>query len=356
MADDKNKTDDQELVAVVDDEVDGTAASADESESKEKDADDESDVEEADDEEGSEADGEEVEAKGDARVATDDAADNTTTRDKRRETGKERRARQKAHIARREKELTLYRIRNEELERQFSQLSARVSKGEQITISQAISTVEAQIAEAKRLEADAIKAHDGESAVEARDVKVALEGKRDRLLVAKDRAAKVTTTSKTPPPEMRQALSWIEANKDWYDPKGSNEDSALASAIEDRMVKEGKFDPASEEFWQELDKRLIKRGIKKATAADDGEEVEDGEEDVAPVKAAKSNGKAPPKKAGGPKVTIGGEKRTLKANEVYIDPGRKQAMKDAGVWDDPKLRQDMLRRYHAFDRDARASR
>jgi hypothetical protein len=46
----------------------------------------------------------------------------------------------------------------------------------------------------------------------------------------------------------------------------------------------------------------------------------------------------------------------LKANEVYIDPERKKAMQEAGVWDDPKLRQQMLKRYHQFDRDARSSR
>jgi hypothetical protein len=377
VADTKDKADDQEELVAVEGAEDAdavapgeeTADSKGESKDKKGEKDDSNEESDEPDDPDEPDEPEEAAAKdGDARVATDEDADNTDARSKRKETAKERRQRQKKRIEARERELNLYKARNEELERRFSTLEARQSRGEQITIGQAITTVEGQIAEARRLEAEAIKAQDGETAVEAREVREALEGKRDRLVAAKERVAKTTSGTRTPPPEMRQALSWIDKNKDWYDPKGGNEESAIASAIEDRLTREGKLDPASAEFWQELDRRLIKRGIKKGKVSDEeseeGEFEELDEKDEKPGKGAKSNGnghdksngKSNGKGNGGPKVTVGGEKRSLKANEVYIDPGRKQAMIEAGVWDDPKQRQEMLRRYHQFDRDARASR
>lgn len=365
MADEKKPDDQDEVVAVIGDDPDeGTAESKDDEEKPGKTKEGEASEEESEEEteESEESEEKDEVASGDTRVATDADADNPANRERKRETSKERRLRQKEHAKRREKELQFYKSRNEVLERRFSGLENRVAQGEKVTITQAITTVEGQIKEAKRIEALSIKEGDGDSAVEARDIVTALENKHERLVAARDRPAK-TTADRTPPPEMKQALSWIDRQKGWYDPKGSTEDSAIASAIEDSLSREGKFDPATEEFWDELDRRLTKRGIKvkgrviEADAElDDEDDLDDEPVQRREAKNGKANGKGNGKPNGGPKVTVGGEKRPLKPNEVYIDPERKKAMMELGVWDDPKLRKDMLKRYHQFDRDAAASR
>jgi hypothetical protein len=38
--------------------------------------------------------------------------------------------------------------------------------------------------------------------------------------------------------------------------------------------------------------------------------------------------------------------------EVYVTPARKQAMMDAGVWDDPVKRTQMLKAYQAYDKNS----
>ena len=44
------------------------------------------------------------------------------------------------------------------------------------------------------------------------------------------------------------------------------------------------------------------------------------------------------------------------SKKVYVSSERVQALKDAGYWDDPVLRERMLKRYAAVDRDTRAAR
>jgi hypothetical protein len=45
---------------------------------------------------------------------------------------------------------------------------------------------------------------------------------------------------------------------------------------------------------------------------------------------------------------------TSTRQEVYLSPERKQALVDAGVWDDPVLRMKYAKRYAEYDRNAKA--
>ena len=45
---------------------------------------------------------------------------------------------------------------------------------------------------------------------------------------------------------------------------------------------------------------------------------------------------------------------TSTRKEVYISPERKQALIEAGVWDDPVLRQKYVKRYAEYDRQNKA--
>ncbi len=313
----------------------------------------------ADDEDDEDDDAE----KGDQRASSEaeaDAAD-ADRKKKDRESSAERRKRQREARERLETELRVYQRRNEELERRFSTVEQRQLAAEKLTIAQAIEQVEAQLKQAREIEAAAIKESDGDSAVEAREIAESLTQKRQRLLQAKAKAERPPQRRETTaPPEMQAAFGWIQANKDWYDPHGGNEDSVLASAIEDRLSRENKFHPASPEFWAELDRRLAARGIGKKPTVDEKEE----ENDNAHIDAALRSGSSKPagerkdartKSNGGPKVSVNGANRALKANEVYVSPERKAAMIELGAWDDPVLKQKLLRDYQRYDRDAKAA-
>lgn len=275
----------------------------------------------------------------------------------RRQERQERKRRQREARERTERELNFLRKRNEALERQFSELEARQRKGEAGAIQAQLASLESQIAEAREIEAAAIAANEGEDAVEAREIREALERRREGLAARRQELAKPTTrqSSAVIPPEAQLAIAWIERNQ-WYDPSGSDENSAIAQAIESSLLRSG-FKPTSEDYWEELDKRLKKRipevfkTSKKSQVVEDDDEEE--EEEAPPPRKTNGNGSDTPakRKPSGPVVTIGGQKRVLKANEVYISPERRQAMIEAGVWDDPVLRERQLAKYRQWDQE-----
>ena len=118
---------------------------------------------------------------------------------------------------------------------------------------------------------------------------------------------------------------WMEANP-WYDPRGSNEDSAVTNAIDTRLVAEG-YNPASVAYWEELTRRVSARI---------------NTDDTPPSRDRK---RAPPMGTSREHVPPS----TKKA--VFVTPDRKQAMIEAGVWDDPVRRAQMLKAYQAYDRN-----
>jgi hypothetical protein len=108
-------------------------------------------------------------------------------------------------------------------------------------------------------------------------------------------------------------------------------------AIDSALIKDG-YDPKSEDYWTELRKRAARRLPEKFSAR---EEPEPTREERRP--------------RGGPNVGSGREHApTSTRREIYISPERKQALVDAGVWDDPVLRQRYVKRYAEYDRTNRA--
>lgn len=129
------------------------------------------------------------------------------------------------------------------------------------------------------------------------------------------------------------AESWAEEHN-WYDPKRNPEDTAIVTAIDSVVSREG-FDPETPEYWEELTRRVQKR-LPHRFNKGAGAQVET------------PTGKGP--KMTPASQTGGNTHRTLRPNEVYISPARKAAMKEAGIWDDPKRRSKMLKTYAEYDK------
>jgi hypothetical protein len=87
------------------------------------------------------------------------------------------------------------------------------------------------------------------------------------------------------PPEAAQ--EWVARNQWFFKDK---EKHFLARTLSSTLQQEGKYDPESEEYWDELDRRLLKYNIKGGTkdarkkVNNDIEEVEEVEERPAPNK------------------------------------------------------------------------
>jgi hypothetical protein len=134
-----------------------------------------------------------------------------------------------------------------------------------------------------------------------------------------------------------RAEKWAEKNR-WFNANGNDPDSAAAKAIDAGMVAEG-FDPTTTRYWKELDRRIAERLPHRFADDDDS--------DYTPNQQA---GRRGPPVSGSREISSPGSRK------VYLSPERVQAMKDAGYWDDPVLRQRMLKRYQETDREMKSAR
>ena len=126
--------------------------------------------------------------------------------------------------------------------------------------------LESQEDQAKRLYKEAHEAGDTDKMVEAQQAlaKIAIEQERDRRAKGENEQQekveeKQETAPKQPPPQVKtpevseKAKSWAEKNE-WF---GSDNTMTYAAfGIHKRMVEEEGFDPESDEYYSEIDKRM----------------------------------------------------------------------------------------------------
>jgi hypothetical protein len=271
----------------------------------------------------------------DARLSEDNE-DREELRRKRREEKADRAARRKEAIARDKTELNFLRQRNEALEK-------RMSAVEMSSVANTISNIDsrlndkiAEVRAAERIMGQAVEAGNGEDVAKALRIRDEAMKQVQQLQVMKHRqsqtANEIHQQPQAPDPEIAShAQEWVSRNQ-WYDPKGKTEESKIVLAIDQTLVEEG-YNPKSEAYWQELDRRVAKRlpNLKGGSDNDDGN--------------ARTGRRGPP--VGSTRDHAPSSSR----QQVYISPERKQAMIDAGVWEDTVLRQRYLKQYAKWDRD-----
>ena len=254
-------------------------------------------------------------------------------RERRRREKLERKERREQAIKRDKVELDFLRKRNEELERRMTVQEQRAHQAD-------LSGLEAQIARAaqeaemaERVIAKAVAAGNGEDVTQAMRYRDQALARAQQLNQVKFQAAQAVPRQNVGIDDltMAHAQDFLNENK-WYDPQGRDEDSAIVMAIDQTLVRDG-YDPKSSDYWEELRRRAARRLPDKFAKSDVGER----------------------RPRGGPAVGSGKEHApTSTRREVYISPERKQALIDAGVWDDPVLRTKYIKRYAEYDRSNRA--
>lgn len=268
---------------------------------------------------------------------SEDNEDREETRRRRKAEKEERAARRKAAIERDKTELNFLRQRNEDLEKRVMSIEQRTTRSEAVSLKERIAEAVAEAKAAERIMAKAVEAGAGEDVTKAMRIRDEALRKAQQLnYAAQQMAAQAKAAQKPAPmdPEVSiMAKRWISENS-WYNPKGQDEESKIVQVIDQALMNEG-YNPKSDDYWAELDRRIARRLPERKQIDDE------------------------PRKNGRKGPMIGGSREHAPAStrrEVYVSPERKDAMIQAGVWDDPVLRQKYLKQYAKWDRDNQSTR
>ena len=278
----------------------------------------------------SEDDDEEKSLKASDEDDDDDEEDREAIRERRRLEKKERKERQQKAMGRDKIELNFLRQRNDELERRMMAVETHTKQSALSDVDRQLQAAIEEAETAERIIAKAVEAGNGEDVTKAIRYREQAVQRAQQLHQYKQQQAQAAYQQ----PQRQQqidseivhyAQEFME-NNSWYDPQGRDEDSAIVLAIDNKLSEEG-YDPRSEDDWDELESRIKRRLPEKFKKAE------------------------PRKPTGGPALGSGREHAPSSTRkEIYISPERKEAMMEAGVWDDPVLRQRYIKRYAEYDK------
>ena len=255
-----------------------------------------------------------------------------------------RRARRKAKKeyikqANAEKDIMLNNLKrqNQELMERLSVVERKTHSADLARLDKAVEDKQLRLQYARMKMAEATQAGDGEAMAKAQEMWYEARREMEALVSAKEQAARANSApSPTDNGRMqRLASDWME-NNSWFDPNSDDEDSQIARIIDQKLVKEG-WNPNSEDYWEELDKRLQKRLPHRYTDDTDERDVRTRR----PRSVVTSSGRENAASSGG-------------KNVFTLAPEQVRAMKDAGLWDDPEKRNKMIRRYAEQARQSRS--
>jgi hypothetical protein len=266
-------------------------------------------------------------------------------RERRRLEKIERKKRREEAISRDKLELSFLRKRNDDLERRLGSVEQRTHQADLSQFDVQINAARNEAEMAERVIAKAVAAGNGDDVTQAMRYRDQALQKAQQLAYAKQQSAQqrpVKQDGGLDDMSAHYAKEFIQENP-WYDLKGQDEDSAVVLAIDGALHREG-FKPDTEEYWDELRDRVARRLPERFKQTGSGREPQ-----------RQQSQQTQRQTRGGPSIGSGREHApTSTRTEVYISPERKQALVDAGVWDDPTLRMKYVKRYAEYDRNNRA--
>ena len=266
------------------------------------------------------------------KQADDSQSDEDDDREDIRSARRARRRAKKEYVKRTSEEkdqrLQLLQRQNQELMERLSVVERKTHSSDLARLDKAIDDEELRLQYAQQKMREATDNSDGNAFMKAQEMWYDSRRKVESMRGAKDQAARTPEVSPIDPHLKRLAGEWMEDN-DWYDPNGSDEDSQIAKVIDSRLVAEG-WNPASEDYWDELDRRLQKRLPNRYNDLQDEQ----------PRRKPRS-------------VVTGSSRETSvsrNGNSFVLSPDRVRAIKDAGMWENTTERNRMIKAYADFDR------
>lgn len=265
--------------------------------------------------------------------AVDDDQDQPDDTEAIREARRARRKAKKEYIKKTNEEkdqrLVMLQRQNQELMERLSNVERKTHSADLARLDKAIEDKELRLQYARMKMSEATSAGDGEAFAKAQEMWYETRREVESMKSLKENAVRsVNTQQPTNSAELqRQASRWMDRN-DWFSPEGGDEDSEIAKIIDQKLVKEG-WNPATEDYWEELDKRLQKRLPHRYT---DNHDEEPSRSSRRPRSIVTSSGREG--------TSAGGSR-----NSFVLAPEQVRAMKEAGLWDNPQTRNRMIKRY-----------
>ena len=225
--------------------------------------------------------------------------------------------------------INMLKKQNEVLNNRLAAVEKKTSGAELARVDKAIEDAGVEVEYAKMQMRNAVGSSDGDGVARAEEMLYEARRKLESLQNVKQNATRQMTQPQNQniqvpdPMVQKMAADWMEDNA-WYDPHGANEESQIAQLIDKKLTDEG-FDPATEDYWDELSDRMARYLPKQGS-----------KQTQRPRSVMTSSGR---------ETTA-----TTKSNEFRISPERVAAMKEAGAWDNPELRQKMIKRFADYDR------
>jgi len=225
---------------------------------------------------------------------------------------------------------------NDELSARLLNVESRTSGAELARVDKSIEDSQLRVQYAQSKISEALRAQDGDAMVKAQEMLYESKKVLEQLSAVKQNmlhAARNPPQNNLQVPDSRvqqNAAAWMRKHG-WYKPDLSNTDSKIAHAVDLELTNEG-WDPATTEYWDELDDRLRDRMPNRFE--------DDYNETPAPQQKRKAI------------VTGSGRETssTEKAGVFKLDPDRVAAMKETGAWFDPKRKAKMVQYYMEYDK------
>ena len=256
-------------------------------------------------------------------------------REARRNERKRRREGQKFARDRTKEEMQWLMEQNKVLQQRLEAVESHAVAAQKGSLDQNYNQALYSVRAAEQALAKAIEIGDGAKVPE-------LLRQRDQAMAQATEINRVKTRfSQQPAPQnhavKERAEKWASRHT-WFNANGNDPDSIAAKAIDAGLTAEG-YDPSTKKYWKELDRRLADRLPHRF--ADDNDSEYTG---------SQQTGRRGPPVGGTREISAPGSKK------VFVSAERIQAMRDAGYWDDPVLRQRMLKRYQETDRELKSAR
>jgi len=262
-------------------------------------------------------------------VADDDADHHDDTEAIRAAKRNRRRAKRdaaKQHQIEKDHRLSMLQRQNEELLQRLAVIERKTHAGEIAQIDEAIRQAATSVEYAKIKMSQATNEQDGEGHTKAQEMWFDARKKLEDLQNLKRVAAQPRQNQSLPNPKIANyAQEWQKRNP-WFDPNAKDLDSKITKDVDEHLAREG-WDPASEEYWEELDRRLRQYVPHRYNSHEGGSTSKNR-----PRFMQASTGRESAASAGGRKVF------ELSAEQV-------RAIKEAGLWDDEKARNRIIRQY-----------
>lgn len=231
---------------------------------------------------------------------------------------------------------------NQALQQQVQSLTKHQTGAQISQIDAAIKEADDLATRFKDIVADATSKGDGRTAAEATERMILARERAKQLTAYKERATTAISrqSQAVSPSVVQHGAQFIDRHKSWFKgPQSSDADSRIVGMLDDQLAAEG-WNPETAEYWTELEKRGAKYLPHRFQA----------KKDLSNTNSSGYNLSGQTPQRGSP---VAGSTRTSvstgRQEGMRLSAERVQAMKDAGMWDDPKAREAMIARYKAED-------